>query len=126
MVGEDRGAAVVPPLAPCPFCGSQDVVLTRGMTGTLRDNGHRYALCRACHGGGPWRPVAEAAAAWNRSAVGDAESAAKAIHAAMALLNALDALLTATSATERACAEHAARAVRAEVARQFAGIPEDA
>jgi uncharacterized protein (UPF0212 family) len=50
----------------------------------------------------------------------DHDLATKALSAAMALNNALGALLAATDATERACAEHAARAVRAEIARQFA------
>jgi uncharacterized protein (UPF0212 family) len=50
----------------------------------------------------------------------DHDLTTKALSAAMALNNALGALLAATDATERACAEHAARAVRAEIARQFA------
>jgi Lar family restriction alleviation protein len=107
-------------LAPCPFCGSGDVLLARGILGSARSM-HRMARCRTCDSIGPRLVEADAIAAWNRRASSpDHDLAAKALSAAMALNNALGALLAATNATERACAEHAARAVRAEIARQFA------
>ena len=109
-------------LAPCPFCGSEDVHV-----GWFY--GLRMAACRECGVRAGVRGGVEAGvvAAWNRLAAReDHDLATKALSAAMALNNALGALLAATDATERACAEHAARAVRAEIARQFATEEEDA
>ena len=58
---------MIPPLAPCPFCGSTDVELSRGILVGTRDNGFRQGRCLTCNGIGPWRPAAEAVAMWNRS-----------------------------------------------------------
>lgn len=53
-------------LLPCPFCGSSDVRLFRGMTvPTQRDIGHRFATCRSCHVSGPYSHFEDAITHWN-------------------------------------------------------------